>query len=138
MKEHILDANALFRFLTDGAGAEIVAGVFKRALATAGVVAMSAVNWGEAFYALARVHGFDGTREIMARMSAVPLTVVPVDRSSAEAAARLKATYGLPYADCFAAALAHSHAVVVTAATKDFRRIPGLQILPLPAHKPAR
>jgi predicted nucleic acid-binding protein len=50
-------------------------------------------------------------------------------------AAQLKAGHGLPYADCFAAATAADDAVLVTADMKDFKKIPGLQVLPLPEHK---
>ena len=49
-------------------------------------------------------------------------------------AAQLKAGYGLPYADCFAAASAEPDGIVVTADTKNFSKIPGLRILALPRH----
>lgn len=137
-RDYVLDANALFRFLTRGPGAETVIDVFDQALVRDTTVMMSAVNWGEVFYALARGHGFDATRRIMSRASTLPLTVVPVDAVAAELAAQLKAAHGLPYADCFAAALAYPQAVVVTADAKDFRRIPGLEILALPPHKTGR
>jgi predicted nucleic acid-binding protein len=47
----------------------------------------------------------------------------------------LKAGYGLPYADCFAAATLESSGILVTSDAKDFRKIPGLHILRLPEHK---
>ena len=47
----------------------------------------------------------------------------------------LLAGYGLRYADCFAAAIAEKDTIVVTSETKDFKKIPGLHILPLPDHR---
>jgi predicted nucleic acid-binding protein len=50
-------------------------------------------------------------------------------------AAKFKAGYGLPYADCFAAATTAGDDVLVTSDAKDFKKIPGLRILGLPEHK---
>jgi predicted nucleic acid-binding protein len=50
-------------------------------------------------------------------------------------AAQLKAGHGLPYADCFAAATAARDNILVTSDAKDFKKITGLHLLPLPAHR---
>lgn len=43
--------------------------------------------------------------------------------------------HGLPYADRFAAATAANDDVSVTSDTKDFKKIPGVHLLPLPEYK---
>ncbi len=54
MKEHVLDASALYRYLTNGDGADTVRDLFKQALATDMSVIMSVINWGEVFYTLVK------------------------------------------------------------------------------------
>ena len=97
---------------------------------------MSVVNWGEVYYTIARAKGFANTELIMQGVRLLPLTIVDADQSITTRAAQLKAGFGLPYADCFAAATAGRDAVLVTSDAKDFRKIPGLKLLPLPPHKP--
>jgi predicted nucleic acid-binding protein len=93
------------------------------------------VNWGEVYYTIARARGFAETDKIMNRVRMLPLAIRDADEATTTAAARLKAGHGLPYADCFAAALAQSGEILVTSDAKDFRKIPRLHILALPEHK---
>jgi predicted nucleic acid-binding protein len=135
MKVHVLDANALYRFLIDGPGADVVNDLFKSARDQQQPLRMSVINWGEVYYTIAKNAGFAETASIMDRVRLLPLSVLTADESLTTRAAQLKAAHGLPYADCFAAALAGKEAVLVTSDTKDFRKIPGLHMLPLPPHK---
>ena len=135
MKVHVLDANALYRFLTGGPGADIVSRLFQQARDEEKPIRMSVVNWGEVYYTIARVKGFSETSKIMERVKMLPLAILEADESVTTRAAGLKAGCGLPYADCFAAATAESGDVIVTANAKDFRKVQGLQVLSLPAHK---
>jgi len=135
MKVHVLDANALYRFLSGGPGADTVSRLFQQARDEKQPLRMSVVNWGEVYYTIARFKGFSETSRIMERVRLLPVAIVDADESVTTRAAKLKAGYGLPYADCFAAAIAESGDVIVTADAKDFRKIQGLQILSLPPHK---
>lgn len=135
MKAYVLDANALYRFLIAGPGAEIVSRLFREARDTVQPLRMSVVNWGEVYYTIARGQGFAEATKIMERVKMLPLAILDADESVTTRAARLKAGYGLPYADCFAAASASKDDVVVTSDTKDFKKVPGLQVLALPEHK---
>jgi ribonuclease VapC len=136
MKRQVLDANALYRFLMDQPGADIVENLFQRARDSKTSLLMSVINWGEVYYNIAKKKGFEEARVFMAQVGLLPLSIVSADELITEIAARLKAGYGLPYADCFAAALAGKSNVLVTADVKDFKKISWLQILPLPQHKP--
>jgi uncharacterized protein len=135
MKLHVLDANALYRFLTGGPGADLVHQLFKHARDAEQPLRMSVVNWGEVYYTIAKAEGFAETAKIMDRVKLLPLAVLDAGEAVTTRAAQLKAGYGLPYADCFAAATAAKDDIVVTSDAKDFKKIPGLHVLPLPEHK---
>jgi predicted nucleic acid-binding protein len=135
MKVHILDANALYRFLTGGPGADLVGRLFRESRDAEQPLRMSVVNWGEVYYTIARAQGFTETDKIMERVKLLPLTILDADESVTTQAARLKASHGLHYADCFAAAMAGTGNVLVTSDVKDFKKIPGLRLLALPEHK---
>jgi len=135
MKPHVLDANALYRFLIGGPGSEIVGRLFREARDAEQPLLMSIVNWGEVYYTVAKARGFAETDKIMNRVRMLPLDLRDAGEYTTTIAARLKAAHGLPYADCFAAALAQSGEILVTSDVKDFRKIPRLQVLALPAHK---
>lgn len=135
MKVHVLDANALYRFLTGGPGADTVNRLFKEARDAEQPVLMSVVNWGEVYYTIAKAEGFEKTAHIMDRVQLLPLAVLDAGETVTTRAAKFKAGHGLPYADCFAAATAAKDSVLVTSDAKDFKKIPGLHVLPLPEHK---
>ena len=135
MKRHVLDANALYRFLLDQEGAQIVEDVLKEEGRKNQAVLMSVVNWGEVYYTIARTAGYKKAVSIMHSADNPPIIVVDVDKAQAEAAGRIRAGYGLPYADCFAAVLAGKDGVVVTADVKDFKKVPWVKTLALPPHR---
>ena len=135
MKRHVLDANALYRFLTGGPGADTVNRLFKEARDAEQPLHMSVINWGEVYYTIARIEGFAETARIMDRVKLLPLAVFDAGEAVTTRAAQLKAGHGLPYADCFAAATAAKDDVLVTSDAKDFKKVPGLNLLSLPAHK---
>lgn len=135
MKVHVLDANALYRFLTGGPGADVVGRLFREARDAEQPLRMSIVNWGEVYYTIAHAEGFVETARVMDRVKMMPIELLDADEPITTRAAKFKAGHGLPYADCFAAATAGKSDVLVTADAKDFRKIPGLHILALPEHK---
>ncbi|MBZ5569452.1 MAG: type II toxin-antitoxin system VapC family toxin [Acidobacteriia bacterium] len=134
MRRHVLDANALYRLLTDDVGAEIVELVLEEARQKKYPVLMSVINWGEVYYTMARTVGYKKAESIMRAAENPPIVLVEVDKLQAEAAGRIRAGYGLPYADCFAAVLAGKDGVLVTSDVKDFKKVPWVKTLALPAH----
>ena len=136
MRTHVLDASALYRFVTKGEGSKIVDDLFKQAAVASTPVLMSAVNWGEVYYSLVKRAGLVKTDSMMAEMvTRIPITLAAVTPEDAVRAARLKAQYNLPYADSFAAALTGTQHVLVTADVDHFTRIPRLRLLKLPQAK---
>ena len=136
MKGHVLDANALYRFLMNQPGADIVEDLFKRARDSKTTLLLSVINWGEVYYNIAMKQGIPEAQAFMAEVRLLPISVINADEPVTELAAKFKAGYGLRYADCFAAAITGRANVLVTADVKDFKKVPWLQILPLPQHKP--
>ena len=135
MRVHVLDANALYRFVKGGPGDNVVAQLFKQARDLDQPLRMCIVNWGEVYYTIAKTEGFAETATIMNRVRLLPLLVLDANEDLTVRAAQLKAGHGLPYADCFAAALTGKDEILVTSDVKDFKKIRGLHILPLPAHR---
>ncbi|MGA8879065.1 MAG: type II toxin-antitoxin system VapC family toxin [Candidatus Korobacteraceae bacterium] len=139
MRTHVLDASALYRYLTNEPGAAIVADVLNASSAANPQVIMSVVNWGELYYTLVRRIGLLKTENLLRDLlDRAPIVLVPVSREYAERAARLKAQYNLPYADAFAAALTTAQHVLVTADSEHFSRVPKLRLLKLPRAKHAK
>ena len=64
MKGHVLEANARYRFLTGGPGADIVDRLFREARDAERPLPMSVINWGEVYYTIAKVEGFTETARI--------------------------------------------------------------------------
>jgi predicted nucleic acid-binding protein len=138
VRTHVLDASALFRYLTNGEGAAIVEDLLLQASVTSTPVLMSSVNWGEVFYTLVKRIGLAKTDNLMAEaIDRLPLSLALVTPEEAVRAARLKAQYDLPYADAFAAALTGHQHVLVTADVAHFERVPKLRLLKLPRARKA-
>jgi len=139
VRTHVLDASALFRYLTNGEGAVIVEDLLLQASATPAPILMSAVNWGEVFYTLVKRIGLAKTDKLTIELlDKIPISLVGVTAEDAVRAARLKAQYNLPYADAFAAALTGGQHVLVTADVEHFERVPKLRLLKLPRAKRGR
>lgn len=123
MKTFVLDSSALMAFFEGRAGSEKVEQILAQAVARKHALFMSVVNWGEVYYAIWRIHGEAGAREKIKQISQLPVAVVSVTLELAEAAARLKAMYHMPYADCFAASLALARKAAVVTADRDFEAV---------------
>ncbi len=136
MRIHVLDASALYRYLSARDGADVVARVLKEAVATDTGVMMSVINWGEVYYTLVKHIGLTKTDKLLTELLAkVPVSLVGVALEDAVRAARLKAQYNIPYADAFAAAITRGQHVLVTADVEHFERVPKLRLLRLPRAK---
>lgn len=138
MRIHVLDASALYRYLTNGDGAQVVADVFKHASAAGTQVMMSVIDWEEVYYTLVKHDGLSKTDRLMTELlDKIPISLIGVAPEDAVRAARLKAQYNIPFADAFAAALAGGQHVLVTADIGHFERVPKLRLLKLPRAKTA-
>ena len=123
MKTHVLDSSALMTFFEDRPGAATVEELLAKAAEAKWPLLMSVVNWGEVYYSIWRTRGEAGANEKLHEIAQLPIEVIDADWGLTRVAARLKAERNLPYADCFAAALAQSRKAYLVTSDKDFGRV---------------
>ena len=123
MKTYVLDASALMTFFENRAGAEQVEELLAKAAEAKRPLLMSAVNWGEVYYSVWRARGEPAAAAKLQEIAQLPIQVIDVDMDLARLAASLKAQHNLPYADCFAAALAQARKATLVTSDKDFERV---------------
>jgi len=120
MKTYVLDASALMTFFEDRPGAAKVEELLAKAAEAKRPLAMSVVNWGEVYYSVWRARGEKAAAAKLHEIAQLPIEIVGVDLELGKLAARLKAQHNLPYADCFAVALAQARKATLVTSDKDF------------------
>jgi ribonuclease VapC len=123
MKSYVLDASATLDFLENGVGAARVEQILGGAHKHEYVVSMSVMNWGEVFYNVWQHHGEEVARTAMARLSRLPIEIVPVEQEQALKAGEIKARHKLSFVDCVAAALAELRNSILVTADRDFQKL---------------
>ena len=123
MKTYVLDASALMTFFENRPGADKVEEILTAAADAQRPLAMSVVNWGEVYYSIWRAHGEKVAIAKLQEIAQLPIEILSADMDTARLAASLKAQYNLPYADCFAAALALARNAILVTSDKDFDRL---------------
>ncbi len=117
----ILDASALMVYLEKEEGYITVQDLLIKASETNKHLLMSIVNFGEVYYAVAREHGLEEAEKIFQLAQTFPIHFIEADLLLAKHAAWLKAIFKLPYADCFAAALAKLRKGDLVTTDTDFK-----------------
>jgi len=123
VKTYVLDASALMTFFENRPGADQVEDLLAKAADTKHPLFMSVVNWGEVYYSIWRARGEPAAAAKLQEIAQLPIQIVDVDMDLAHAAASLKAAHNLPYADCFAAALARSRKATLVTNDRDFQSV---------------
>lgn len=123
MKRAVLDASAVMAFFEDRPGADKVEELISLAVADKRDLLMSVVNWGEVYYSVWRAKGQGAAKQAAAEIAQLPVEIVPADFELTRLAATFRANHKLPYADCFAAALASSRRALVVTADADFKGV---------------
>jgi ribonuclease VapC len=123
MKTYVLDSSALMAFFEDRPGADKVEELLAKAAEAKRPLAMSVVNWGEVYYSVWRARGEKAAAAKLHEIAQLPIEIVGVDIELGKLAASLKAEHNLPYADCFAAALAQARKATLVTSDKDFASV---------------
>jgi predicted nucleic acid-binding protein len=123
MKRIVLDASALMTFFEDRPGAARVEELIRLGVEGKRQLLMSVVNWGEVYYSTWRAKGPGVARKVLEDIAQLPLEIVDADLELTRTAAELRAEHKLPYADCFAAALAVSRKASLATSDKDFASV---------------
>jgi predicted nucleic acid-binding protein len=133
----VLDSFALMALFQEEPGAAKVQELLEGAAGGEHELYMSVVNLGEVAYTVENRRGLEASQEVLAANDQLPIAIVDVDQELALRAARLKATTGIGYADCFAAALAQRLGAAVVTGDPDFRQVEHLVDIDwLPATEP--
>jgi predicted nucleic acid-binding protein len=119
----VLDASAIMTFFFNRPGAEKVEQLLERAAEGTCELFMSVVNWGEVYYSVWRSEGEATAQNILAEIAQLPIDLVSATYALTKLAAEIHARDKLPYADCFAAALAVSRDAPVATSDTDFSRV---------------
>jgi ribonuclease VapC len=119
----VLDAHALMAYLEKESGYEKVRDIFTTAVEKDRNLLMTAVNWGEVYYIVAKEYDYHKADEMALMIQGLPIDIVPVDQELAKEAAMLKASYKMSYADCFAAALSRKKKAELITGDKEFKSV---------------
>jgi predicted nucleic acid-binding protein len=123
VRRAVLDASALILLFEDGSGGETVERLVAESLARKTELFISVVNWGEVYYSTWKAYGPETARQTVAEISQLPIQVVNADSELTKSSAELRAQYGLPYADCFAAALSKKWNAELVTSDRDFIKV---------------
>ena len=86
---------------------------------------ISMINLGEVYYCIGRRIGRDQAQETLMEIRLLPLTVVSVTEDAVLAAAELKMSHTLSYADAFAGALAEELEAILVTGDPELRQLEG-------------
>ena len=117
----VLDASALMAYLEKESGYEKVKDLLIKSADGNQPLLMSSVNLGEVYYILIKEHGREEADKIFRLIETFPVECINADWHLVKQAALFKAEKKLPFADCFAAALAKLHKAELVTADKDFK-----------------
>lgn len=123
MRRVVLDASAWITFYDERPGADKVEELINDAILGKKELLMSVVNWGEVYYTVWRGRGADAAERVLAEIAQLPIEIVDADVELTKLAAEFKAQHKLPYADCFAAALALARKAMVLTSDADFSAV---------------
>ena len=120
---YVLDANAVLDLAEAGPGWHRVNQLLDDALKQRTEILVSVLNWGEVYYCLWQQRGEEKACQTLARLSLLPLRLVPTDLLQALKAGEIKALHNIPYVDCVAAALATLNKATLVTSDRDFEKL---------------
>ena len=123
MPGYLFDSHALLAFFQKEEGAEVVAGILRKALRQNLDRLICVINLGEIVYLTKRRFGDEKKIEILGHIRQLGLTVLPAPDALVYQAAEIKAEYPISYADCFALACAVNHSAVLVTGDHEFRLV---------------
>jgi len=123
VKRYVLDSHAMIAFFEDEPGAQAVASLLREFLANRAKGYMSVVNWGEMYYSVMREQGLVEAATILFQFEKYPIELVDADQVLTHEAAKLKGSYRITYADCFAAALSIKLKAILVTGDPEFRQL---------------
>jgi predicted nucleic acid-binding protein len=125
MAVKVLDAYALMAFFEDETGADAVRAIIQESVENETSLAMSVVNLGEIWYAIARSNSPEVADRYIGEIQGMGIEIVDADWMLTRQAAIFKARGNISYADSFAAALAVLKNAELVTGDKEFKPLEG-------------
>ena len=123
---YVLDSFALLAHLGDEAGAARVRAVLKAASLGRAQVFVSAINLGELVYITERERGLVQAQMALNAVEQLPIQILEATRERVLAAAHIKASHAISYADAFVVAAAQEMGATILTGDPEFRTVEGL------------
>ena len=123
---YVLDSFALLAHLGDEAGAARVRAVLRAARLDRAEVFLSAINLGELVYITEREQGLVQAQMALNAVEQLPVQILEATRERVLAAAHLKATHAISYADAFVVAAAQEMRATILTGDPEFRTVEAL------------
>ncbi|MFQ5704995.1 MAG: type II toxin-antitoxin system VapC family toxin [Gemmatimonadales bacterium] len=120
---YVLDSYALLAYLGDEVGGKEVERLLRQAQRQRAQLWLSIVSFGEVAYITERERSLEAAHRALALIDRLPLQVVDADRALTFAAAHVKASFSLAYADAFAVALAREVEARVVTGDPEFHLV---------------
>lgn len=125
MAVKVLDAYALMAFFEDEPGADAVRAIIQESVEKETSLAMSVVNLGEIWYAIARSNSAEVADRYIGDITGMGIEIVDADWALTRQAAIFKARGNISYADSFAAALTVLKSAELVTGDKEFKPLEG-------------
>ena len=129
MKTRVLDSWAILEWISGRQPAtDLVAKLFAESEAGTTRLFMSAINVGEVYYFLRKIHSENLAESWRQSSPTLPVTIEAPTAHEIWDAALLKGRYPIAYADAFAAALAQKYHCPLVTEDPDLRSITDLEL----------
>ena len=126
MDAYVLDTFALMAYFQGEPRGNAVKALLAQALNEQVALSVSLISAGELFYVTWRKRDADRAKHVWADLQRLPISVIPVNEARVLAAARLKATHRVSYADAFSIALAQELDGTVITGDPEFKDVESL------------
>jgi len=129
VKTHVLDSWAILEWISGRQPAtDLVAKLLAEADAGQARLLMSAINVGEVYYFLKKIHSHDLAESWKESSSTLPATIEVPTAEDIWNAASLKGRFAIAYVDAFAAALAQKYNCPLVTGDPELRQVDQLEL----------
>lgn len=120
---YVLDSFALLAYFQAEPGSEMVRSLIEAVRDEQAALYMSLINVGELYYIAHRRRGSQQANEMIGDLRRLPVTLCAATEDRIMAAALIKATHLLSYADAFAVALTQEFNASLVTGDPEFRAV---------------
>lgn len=132
-KAYLLDTSAIFAYMEDEAGAQIVENILNGARHGKNKILISFITLTEIYYIVWQEKGEDFAREAVVLLKSLPVEFVESSERLNLSAGRIKANHKLSLADAFVAAAALDRSATLVHKDPEFEALAGfITLMALP------